>query len=440
MSWARQMYEFLMAGSRAHAQWDYEVSMSIIKNKKKLLIIGILLLPILAVTFTGADDLIGGKQAYGPAHYTDLIFFASIAVGLAAGLITGCIGAGGGFIITPALMAAGVKGILAVGTDIFHIFAKAIMGTTVHKKLGNVSLALAVAFVVGSGGGTVIGGWINKTLYNYDPILSDAFISLVYAVLLGFLGTYAMLDYWKSTRKKTGSDAGGHDAHGGPAGMTPLAVSLQKIQIPPMISFDEDFGGRKISWLFVAIGGVIVGMLAAIMGVGGGFVTFPMFVYIFGVSTATTVGTDILQIIFTAGLGSIFQYAIYGYVFYTLAMGMLIGSLIGIQVGALTTKVVKGAHIRGFYAMSIIAGFINRVATLPKKMVDLEYIQMSKSIVDGIEMVGNVVFWGVVGFFGFWVISKFVVNIGRLREDDDDSAHALGSVSSSETGKIRKEG
>lgn len=440
VGYVRQMYEFLMAGSRAHAQWDFEVSMSIIKNKKKLLIVGILLLPILMVSFIGADDLIGGKQAYGPAHYTDLIFFASIAVGLAAGLITGCIGAGGGFIITPALMAAGVKGILAVGTDIFHIFAKAIMGTTVHKKLGNVSLALAVAFVVGSGGGTVIGGWINKTLYNYDPILSDAFISLVYAVLLGFLGTYAMLDFWKSTRRKAGGDSGGHDAHGGPAGMTPLAVNLQKIHIPPMISFDEDFGGRKISWLFVAIGGVIVGMLAAIMGVGGGFVTFPMFVYIFGVSTATTVGTDILQIIFTAGLGSIFQYAIYGYVFYTLAMGMLIGSLIGIQVGALTTKVVKGVHIRGFYAMSIIAGFINRVATLPKKMVDLEYLQWSKTVVDSIEMVGNVVFWGVVGFFGFWVISKFVINIGRLREDDDDMGHVRGSASSVETGKARGEG
>jgi hypothetical protein len=400
----------------AHARWDYEVSMSIIKSKKKLLILLLLALPILGLTLVDAADIIGSKQAYAPAHYTDLIFFASIAVGLAAGLITGCIGAGGGFIITPALMAVGVKGILAVGTDVFHIFAKAIMGTTVHKKLGNVSLKLAVAFVVGSGGGTVIGGWINKTLYNHDPLLSDAFISLVYAVLLGFLGTYAMLDFWKSTRKKTeGGDAGAHDAHGGSAGMTSLAISLQKIHIPPMITFDEDFGGRQISWLWVAMGGVVVGMLAAIMGVGGGFVTFPMFVYIFGVSTATTVGTDILQIIFTAGLASIFQYAIYGYVFYTLAMGMLIGSLIGIQVGALTTKVVKGIHIRGFYAMSIIAGFINRVTTLPKKMVELEYLQMSKPAVDMIEMVGNVVFWLVVGFFGFWVISKFIVNIGKLR-------------------------
>ena len=416
MSFPRRMYEFLKMASIAHAKWDYEVSMNIIKNRKKLLILFLLLLPILGVSWIQAADVIGGKTAYAPAHYSNLIFIVSIAVGLAAGLITGCIGAGGGFIITPALMAAGVKGILAVGTDVFHIFAKAIMGTAVHKKLGNVSVKLAIAFLVGSAGGTFIGGWINKTLYNKDPLLSEAFISTVYAVLLGFLGTYAMIDFLKATRKPSGG-GGGHDAHGGPSGMTSLAVSIQKVNIPPMITFDEDFGGRRISWLFLAMGGVIVGMLAAIMGVGGGFITFPMFVYIFGVSTATTVGTDILQIIFTAGLASIAQYAIYGYVFYTLAMGMLIGSLIGIQVGALTTKVVKGIHIRGFYAMSILAGFVNRATVLPKKLTELEYINMSKSLVTQIEFVGNIVFWIIIGFFGVWVISKFFVNIGKLREE-----------------------
>jgi hypothetical protein len=144
-----------------------------------------------------------------------------------------------------------------------------------------------------------------------------------------------------------------------------------------------------------------------------------MFVYVFGVSSMTTVGTDILQIIFTAGLAAISQYAIYGYVFYTLAMGMLLGSLIGIQVGALTTKVVKGIHIRGFYAVSILAGFINRVATLPKKMVELDMINLSQPVVKGIETFGNIVFWIVVSLFAIWVIGKFIVNIGTLRGEDE---------------------
>lgn len=418
MGFGRQVFEFLKAASIAHAKWDMEVSTSILKNRKKLLFLMILALPILAVSFVEAGDFIGGKTAYGPAFYSTQIFLVSIAVGLAAGLITGCIGAGGGFIITPALMAAGVKGILAVGTDLFHIFAKAIMGTAVHKKLGNVSGKLAIAFLVGSGGGTFIGGAINKGLYNKDPLLSEFFISTIYAVLLGFLGFYALFDFINASRKKdTGDSHGG--SHGGPAGTTGMALKLQNLNIAPMITFDEDFvpGGKRISGWIVAAGGVIVGILAALMGVGGGFITFPMFVYVFGVSSMTTVGTDILQIIFTAGLGAIAQYAIYGYVFYTLAMGMLLGSLLGIQVGALTTKVVKGIHIRGFYAMSIIAGFINRAATLPKKFVELEYINLSKELVSGIEFVGNIVFWIVVALFGIWVIGKFIVNIGALRQE-----------------------
>ncbi len=423
MSIFRSVFEFLKQGSIAHAQWDYEVSMSIIKNRKKMLILMAALLPILAVTFLEAGDMIGGKTAYAPAFYSTNIFLVSIAIGLCAGLITGCIGAGGGFIITPALMAAGVKGILAVGTDLFHIFAKAIMGTAVHKKLGNVSVKLAIAFLVGSAGGTFIGGTINKALYDKDPLLSETFISLVYAVLLGFLGFYALIDFLKS--RKSNDDG---DAHGGSSsGINELSKKVQNLKIPPVIAFDEDYvpGGRKISGIVVALGGMVVGIMAAIMGVGGGFITFPMFVYVFGVSSMTTVGTDILQIIFTAGLAAVSQYAIYGYVFYTLAMGMLLGSLIGIQVGALTTKVVKGSHIRGFYAISILAGFINRAATLPKKLVELEVVNLSGSLVKNIESVGNVIFWVVVGFFAAWVIGKFLMNVNTLRGEEQQARPVL---------------
>ena len=415
MGIGRQIYEFLKSASIAHAKWDYEVSMSIIKSRKKLLILGIMVLPIILVSIALAADpgMLGGKQAFAPAFYSTKIFLVSILIGLIAGLITGCIGAGGGFIITPALMAAGIKGILAVGTDLFHIFAKAIMGTTVHKKLGNVSAPLAMAFLFGSLIGATVGSWINMALFRISPLLSDVFISSIYAVLLGFLGFYALFDFLKSSR----STSGGGDAHGGPAGSTGIAVKLQKMNIPPMIAFDHDLvpGGRRLSGWIIACGGVFVGLLAAIMGVGGGFVTFPMFVYVFGVSSMTTVGTDIFQIIFTAGYAAISGYAIYGYVFYTLAMGMLIGSLLGIQLGALTTKVVKGIHIRGFYAVSILAGFVNRATTLPKKLVEMEVISLPREFVDVVEYVGGIVFWVVVVLFAVWVMSKFFTNISKLR-------------------------
>ncbi|MBE0448539.1 MAG: sulfite exporter TauE/SafE family protein, partial [Actinobacteria bacterium] len=173
MSGPRKAFEFLKAASEAHARWDYEVSMNILASRKKLLLLLLMTVPIILISVAEAADMLGSKTAYAPAFYSTNVFIVSIAIGLCAGLITGCIGAGGGFIITPALMAIGVKGILAVGTDLFHIFAKAIMGTTVHKKLGNVSLKLALAFVVGTFTGTFIGGYINRSIYNIDPVLSD---------------------------------------------------------------------------------------------------------------------------------------------------------------------------------------------------------------------------------------------------------------------------
>ena len=424
MRWGRQLYRMFMAASTAHARWDYETSMSIIRDKKKMYLLGLMLLPAVlttvAIAATGLPDILGGHKAYNPAYYSPTIFVVSIAVGLCAGLITGCIGAGGGFIITPALMSAGVKGILAVGTDLFHIFAKAIMGTAVHKKLGNVSVALAIAFLVGAGVGVTGGGKINRWLYDMNPVLSDAFISVVYVVLLGFLGAYSLLDFLKL--RKAGGDVGAHGGaspHGEEAasGKVGLPAKLQGANIPPAITFDEDLvpGGKKIPALFVAICGAIVGFAAAIMGVGGGFLTFPMFVYVLGVSSFTTVGTDILQIIFTAGYASIAQYAIYGFIFYTLAMGMLLGSLIGIQVGALTTKVVKGIYIRGFYATAILAGFINRFFALPEKLNELEVISLSDSTAHFLAQLGTWCFFIVIGIFAVWVIGTFLANVKTLR-------------------------
>lgn len=407
-----EVYQFLLAGSKAHARWDLEVSTSILKSRKKMLALLALATPIFLVCIAEAAfdprEMLGGHSAYAPAFNTTPIFLAAIGVGIAAGLITGCIGAGGGFIITPALMAVGVKGILAVGTDLFHIFAKAIMGSTIHSKLGNISVKLAMTFLAGSLFGTMIGGAINKGLYNANPLLSELFISTIYALLLGFLGFYALWDFLHSSKTRESETITGE--------LSALPQHMQKLRIPPMIKFDENFvdGGRKISGWVVAAGGMIVGMLAALMGVGGGFVTFPMFVYVFGVSSMTAVGTDIFQIIFTAGFAAIGQYAIYGYVFYALAIGMLLGSLLGIQIGALTTSVVKATQIKGFYAISILAGFINRASVLPKKLVELEAISMPEWFCNFIEQAGNVIFWVVILAFSVWVITKFLANANRM--------------------------
>ena len=425
-SWGR----FMTLAAQAHAAWELDTSRRILGDPKRILILLLFLLPIFIFGPAAAaqvaeqaaaagdilPDILGGKKAYSPAFYSTGIFVASILIGLCAGLITGCIGAGGGFIIAPALMSAGIKGILAVGTDLFHIFAKAIMGSVIHRKLGNVSVPLAMTFLIGAIGGALIGGFINRTLYEINPVLSDAFITTIYSIMLGGLGTYAMMDFLNARK----SEGGGGDAHGGKsegAELGSLPRKLQAINAPPMITFDESLvpGGRRISAWFLIASGFLVGFAAAIMGVGGGFLTFPIFVYTLGVSSMTTVGTDIFQIVFTAGFAAISQYAIYGFIFYTLAMGMLLGSLLGVQIGAMVTKVVPGITIRGFYAMAVLAGFINRIFALPGKLSDLEVISLSPGVVSILDSIGVWAFFLVIGGFAVWVIYTFVSNIGTLR-------------------------
>jgi hypothetical protein len=132
----------------------------------------------------------------------------------------------------------------------------------------------------------------------------------------------------------------------------------------------------------------------------------------------TTVGTDIFQIVFTAGYASVSQYAVYGFIFYTLAMGMLLGSLIGIQIGAMVTKVVKGITIRGFYAMAVLAGFVNRIFALPAKLGEMNVIPISKQTGAVLDTIGIWAFFIVIGAFGVWVITTFFRNIGVLKGEE----------------------
>ncbi|MEM3179139.1 MAG: sulfite exporter TauE/SafE family protein, partial [Archaeoglobaceae archaeon] len=286
----RKIYDMMLEGAQVYAKWDYEISMRIINDRRRYLTVLLLaLLPIVFLT-ASAETLpktLGGKEAYAPVHSTFEMLGMSIFIGLIAGLVTGCIGVGGGFIITPALMSVGVKGILAVGTDQFHIFTKSIMGTVVHKKLGNVCVTLALAFVIGTVTGATVGGTINRAIYYANPIMSDIFINIVYVLLLGFLGFFALSDYLRLKKRVASFDGGKVETKlngGSTVGMTKLAVKVQSVNLPPMISFDHDLGGRRVSAWFVIFFGFIVGLVSAIMGVGGGFLTFPIFVYVLGVS------------------------------------------------------------------------------------------------------------------------------------------------------------
>lgn len=407
--------QFLTELSRNQAKWELEMSRLILGKRLKLLLIAMApaILGVGMEVALASGSSLGGHKGYMPSFATTQMFIGSIFVGLMAGLITGVIGAGGGYVLTPALMSIGVKGIMAVGTDQFHLFAKAIMGTVIHKKMGNVNFWIAIWFVMGSVSGATLGGMLNRAIYQKSPALSDAFISLIYVFILGILGAYALYDWVSTNKAKNNSQAVSNDA------TTKFAKWLQAVPLKPRVTFDHNIvpGGRSMSVYPLIIVGFIVGFVAAIMGVGGGFLTFPIFVYALGVSTFTTVGTDILQIIFTTAYSSIAQYAVYGYVFYSIAMGMLLGSLIGVQMGALATKVLKGTTIRAIYALTIIAGFTNRLCSLPPKLGDAGYLSISKQTVTILNSVGNIVFFALAALFSVWIMVSFFRGVGKFRAE-----------------------
>lgn len=421
----RQYIQVMQGIGQAQARWEVSLSSAVFASRRRLLLLCLLTLPALlfvAVEASGAGlaqmpSLLGGSKAYMPSYANDTMFYGSILVGLIAGLITGVIGAGGGYILTPALMSFGVRGIMAVGTDQFHLFAKAIIGTAIHKKLGNVHVGLAAWFVLGSFGGVTLGGIINRTIFQINPAMSDALISLVYVVVLGVLGGYAIYDWRRQNRQVKEAGTAAHT--------TAFALKLQQLNAPPFVKFDEDIvpSGKRISVYPLIICGFIVGCVASIMGVGGGFLTFPMFVYGLGVSTFTTVGTDILQIVFTTCYSSIFQYAIYGFVFYTVAIGMLLGSLVGVQIGALVTKTVTGSQIRAFYALTIAAGFVNRLCALPRKLGEMGYISLPKPVSVMIEQFGAVVFFAIISVFACWILRVFLATLRKNRTSSQRIVH-----------------
>ncbi|HHW09725.1 MAG TPA: sulfite exporter TauE/SafE family protein [Firmicutes bacterium] len=372
-----------------------------------------------AVTAAGepAADLpamLGGESAYAPAYLDIPLFILAILLGLATGLMTGAIGVGGGFVVTPALMSVGIQGILAVGTGMFYVFSTAIMGSVIHRKLGNVSIPLAAAFVLGSFLGVNAGAGINRAIYQANPLLSDALITFLYVALLGLLGAYALYDYRRLSRAAAGtahaadpatSTGTANDAGGAHPGKLSLSRMAQRCHLPPMIATGN--GGRISAWL-VALCGFVVGFLASIMGVGGGFLTFPAYVYGLGIAPLLAVGTDTLQIVFTAGYASIFKYAAYGFVFYSLAVGLLTGSLIGVQLGAMATKLVSERHIKGFYAITILAAFVNRLCALPQKLGDLGYLSLPHAVGKAIGSGGTIVFFAVIALFAIWVLSVLI--------------------------------
>lgn len=248
------------------------------------------------------------------------------------GLLSGIFGVGGGFLMTPLLMMFGIPATVAAASDSNQIVGASTSGTLAHWRLGNVDVKMGLLLLIGGIIGGTIGVQIIKVLRAMGN--ADFLITLTYVLMLGGVGSYMFLESLQSMKKQK---AGKEAVAAAPKKESSYARLLKSI--PFQTSFERS--GVNMSMLIPLLLGIMVGVLAAIMGVGGGFIMVPIMVYLLRMPMHVVVGTSLFQILFTCVNVTIMQAKTNHTVDFVLAVLLLLGSTLGAQLG---TKIGKKLH------------------------------------------------------------------------------------------------
>jgi uncharacterized membrane protein YfcA len=299
------------------------------------------------------------------------------------GVCGGFFGIGGAWIVTPALNIFGFPMPYAVATDMAHMGGKSIVSTMRHGKFGNVDLRLGVSMIVGTTTGTELGARLVMALERAG--LAESVIRKLYIVFLALIGSYVLYDYISHTRKakKSGASAGLHQKDS-------LAARLQRVRIPPMIHYPTS-GITCSLWLPILVG-FTTGVVASVLGVGGGFIRMPALIYLIGCPTAIAVGTDLFEIMITGAYGG-FTYALKGRVELIAAIWMLLGAAIGAQLGTVAVKYVRGYSIRLLFASTIFIACTSVVL----KQLELQLASSIAILAAAIAISGVIISWLIKG-------------------------------------------
>ncbi len=314
-------------------------------------------------------------------HFNVLLL---ILIGFTVGVCGGFFGIGGAWIVTPALNIFGFPMPYAIGTDLAHMGGKSIVSTMRHGKFGNVDLRLGFSMIVGTMVGMELGAQLVMMLERAG--LAESVIRKAYIVFLALIGSYVLYDYITHTRRSKKTD--------GPASTAlredTLATRLQRVRIPPMIYFPAS-GITCSLWLPLMVAAV-TGVVASVLGVGGGFIRMPSLIYLIGCPTAVAVGTDLFEIMITGAYGA-FTYGVKGRVELIAAMWMLTGAAIGAQLGTIATKYVRGYAIRLLFASTIFAA----CGSIVLKQLEFQAASSVVILMAAIVICGVIISWLVRG-------------------------------------------
>ncbi len=334
-----------------------------------------------------------------------------ILIGFMGGTLSGFIGSGGAFLMTPGMMNLGVPGIMAVSANITHKFGKAMMGSRKHGELGHVDKKLGIFLLataaVGIRAAVVVNGYFFEKLGKAG---SSLYVSAFFIITLSIIGYSLLKDALRSTK----------DPGAGPSDK--LLNLSKKFQFKPLIRFKV--ANVEVSLVILLVIGFFVGYMAGTIGVGG-FIGVPAMIYVFGVPTVVAAGTELFLAMFMGAFGA-FNYGLQGYVDLRLTLLLYAGSLTGIYFGAIGTHLVKELYIRMVTAILILLCVVSRVLAVPEYLQQLSIINLGEGFASLFE-IGSKIF-----LFGSGIIATFLILFWTFRAKSKEKKAAELGFSHSE--------
>ncbi len=277
---------------------------------------------------------------YLPIAEMSVNIWIFLGMGAAVGFLSGMFGVGGGFLMTPLLIFSGIPAVVAVGTEAAQIVASSVSGAIAQYRRNNVDVKMGVVLLAGGLLGSVIGVEMVKILRQAGQF--ELFVAMGYVVFLGVIGALMLIESIVTLRKTRLGSApsarrpGQHSwIHGLPFKMRFHRSKLYISAVPPLMI------------------GAFVGFLAAIMGVGGGFIMVPAMIYLLRVPTNVVVGTSLFQIVFVTAAINMLHATENKNVDVVLALLLMIGGVVGVQLGA-----AAGERLRGEQLRLLLAGLV----------------------------------------------------------------------------------
>ncbi len=283
---------------------------------------------------------------YLPIAEVSVDIFVLLLLGGGVGFLSGLFGVGGGFLMTPLLIFIGIPAAVAVGSEAAQIVAASVSGVIAHMRRGNVDFRMGGVLLAGGLVGSTVGVQIFKLLQQLGQI--DLVISLAFVVVLGVIGTLMLVEALRTLRRSARAKRTG--------GTGPVRRLHQHNWIHGL-PFKMRFPRSKLYISAIAPFGIgtLVGVLAALMGVGGGFIMVPAMIYLLGMPTSVVIGTSLFQIVFVTANVTFLQAWQTQTVDIFLALLLLVGGVVGAQFGARLGAQLRGEQLRGLLALMVLA-------------------------------------------------------------------------------------